>query len=116
MSHRDRVRDIDQLIPIIEHHHAVRSVSQGIADPKKVAIYGGSYGGYAALVGATLTPDLFCCAVDIVGPSNLITLVSVKNSFLQPYQNFSLQQSPRYLPSLRLLSSGYHPLLRRAAA
>jgi dipeptidyl aminopeptidase/acylaminoacyl peptidase len=50
-------------------------VSQGIADPKKVAIYGGSYGGYAALVGATLTPDLFCCAVDIVGPSNLITLI-----------------------------------------
>jgi len=51
------------------------TVSQGIADPKKVAIYGGSYGGYAALVGATLTPDLFCCAVDIVGPSNLITLI-----------------------------------------
>jgi len=51
------------------------AVEQGIADPKKVAIYGGSYGGYAALVGATFTPDLFCCAVDIVGPSNLITLV-----------------------------------------
>jgi dipeptidyl aminopeptidase/acylaminoacyl peptidase len=50
-------------------------VQQGIADPKKVAIYGGSYGGYAALVGATFTPDLFCCAVDIVGPSSLITLI-----------------------------------------
>ena len=52
------------------------AIDQGIADPKKVAIYGGSYGGFAALVGATFTPDLFCCAVDIVGPSNLITLIS----------------------------------------
>lgn len=51
------------------------AVEQGIADPKKIAIYGGSYGGYAALVGATFTPDLFCCAVDIVGPSSLITLI-----------------------------------------
>jgi dipeptidyl aminopeptidase/acylaminoacyl peptidase len=51
------------------------AIDQGIADPKKVAIYGGSYGGFAALVGATFTPDLFCCAVDIVGPSNLITFI-----------------------------------------
>jgi dipeptidyl aminopeptidase/acylaminoacyl peptidase len=51
------------------------AVEQGFADPEKLAIYGGSYGGYAALVGATFTPDLFCCAVDIVGPSNLITLL-----------------------------------------
>ena len=51
------------------------AVQQGIADPKRIAVYGGSYGGYAALVGATFTPDLFCCAVDIVGPSNLITLI-----------------------------------------
>jgi dipeptidyl aminopeptidase/acylaminoacyl peptidase len=50
-------------------------VQQGVADPKRVTIYGGSYGGYAALVGATFTPDLFCCAVDIVGPSNLSTLI-----------------------------------------
>jgi dipeptidyl aminopeptidase/acylaminoacyl peptidase len=45
------------------------------ADPARVAIYGGSYGGYAALVGAAFTPDAFCCAVDIVGPSNLKTLL-----------------------------------------
>lgn len=51
------------------------AVDKGIANPKQVAIYGGSYGGYAALVGATFTPDLFACAVDIVGPSNLITLI-----------------------------------------
>lgn len=51
------------------------AIEQKIADPKKIAIYGGSYGGYAALVGATFTPDLFCCAIDVVGPSNLITLI-----------------------------------------
>jgi dipeptidyl aminopeptidase/acylaminoacyl peptidase len=51
------------------------AVSQGFADPNRVAIYGGSYGGYAALVGATFTPDLFTCAVDIVGVSNLITFI-----------------------------------------
>jgi dipeptidyl aminopeptidase/acylaminoacyl peptidase len=45
------------------------------AAPARVAIYGGSYGGYAALAGAAFTPDLYCCAVDIVGPSNLITLI-----------------------------------------
>lgn len=52
------------------------AVAQGYADPDRLAIYGGSYGGYAALVGATFTPDLFCCAVDIVGPSNLVTLIN----------------------------------------
>ncbi|HLI07673.1 MAG TPA: S9 family peptidase [Ktedonobacteraceae bacterium] len=51
------------------------AIEQDIADPERVGIYGGSYGGYAALVGATFTPDLFACAVDIVGPSNLITLI-----------------------------------------
>ena len=51
------------------------AVEQGYADPERVAIYGGSYGGYAALVGATFTPDLFRCAVDIVGPSSLKTLI-----------------------------------------
>lgn len=55
---------------------AVRwALDQGIADPERVAIYGGSYGGYAALVGATFTPKLFRCAVDIVGPSNLISFI-----------------------------------------
>jgi len=51
------------------------AIDEGHADPKRVAIYGASYGGYAALVGATFTPDLFCCAVDMVGPSNLVTLL-----------------------------------------
>ncbi|WP_127587410.1 S9 family peptidase [Paenibacillus koleovorans] len=51
------------------------AVEQGVADPQHVAIFGGSYGGYAALAGATFTPDLFRCAVDVVGPSNLLTLI-----------------------------------------
>ncbi len=50
-------------------------VDQGYADPTRVAVYGGSYGGYAALVGAAFTPEVFRCAVDIVGPSNLKTLI-----------------------------------------
>jgi dipeptidyl aminopeptidase/acylaminoacyl peptidase len=50
-------------------------IDKGYADPQRVAIYGVSYGGYAALVGATFTPDLFCCAIDVCGPSNLKTLI-----------------------------------------
>ncbi len=50
-------------------------VQQSIADQNKIAIMGGSYGGYAALVGLTFTPDVFAAGVDIVGPSNLVTLM-----------------------------------------
>ena len=49
-----------------------------------MAIYGGSYGGYAALVGAAFTPDVFCCAVDIVGPSNLKTLLETIPPYWAP--------------------------------
>jgi dipeptidyl aminopeptidase/acylaminoacyl peptidase len=59
-------------------------VDQGWADPARVAIYGGSYGGYAALVGAAFTPDVFCCAVDIVGPSNLQTLLESIPPYWKP--------------------------------
>ncbi|MFH1688823.1 MAG: S9 family peptidase [Candidatus Eisenbacteria bacterium] len=52
------------------------AIDQGVADPDLVAIYGASYGGYAALAGATFTPDLFCCAVPMMGPSNLISFLS----------------------------------------
>ena len=50
-------------------------VAQGIADPKRIGIMGGSYGGYATLAGVAFTPDLYAAAVSIVGPSNLITLL-----------------------------------------
>ncbi len=52
------------------------AVREGIADPKKICILGASYGGYSALAGAAFNPDVFRCAVDIVGPSNLVTLLS----------------------------------------
>ena len=51
------------------------AINQGYADPKRVAIMGGSYGGYATLAGLTFTPELYACGVDIVGPSNLKTLL-----------------------------------------
>lgn len=51
------------------------AVERGIADPRRVAIFGGSYGGYAALVGAAFTPDLFCCAVAALSPVNLVTFL-----------------------------------------
>lgn len=60
------------------------AVAQGIADPARVAILGGSYGGYAALVGMTFTPEVFACGVDIVGPSNLITLMNTIPPYWQP--------------------------------
>ncbi|APD06898.1 acylaminoacyl-peptidase [Flavobacteriaceae bacterium UJ101] len=50
-------------------------VNKGIADKNRVAIMGGSYGGYATLAGLTFTPDVYTCGVDIVGPSNLFTLI-----------------------------------------
>lgn len=59
-------------------------VSQGYADPKRIAIMGGSYGGYATLAGAAFTPELFACAIDLVGPSNLITLLKSIPPYWEP--------------------------------
>ncbi len=59
-------------------------VGKGVADPKKVAIMGGSYGGYATLVGLTFTPDEFACGVDIVGPSNIVTLLKTIPAYWAP--------------------------------
>jgi dipeptidyl aminopeptidase/acylaminoacyl peptidase len=50
-------------------------IAEGVADPKRVGILGGSYGGYATLAGVAFTPDVYAAAVSIVGPSNLITLL-----------------------------------------
>ncbi len=61
------------------------AVDQGFADSERIAIYGGSYGGYAALAGATFTPDLFKCVVDIVGPSNLITFINTIPPYWSTY-------------------------------
>ena len=80
-------------------------VETGITQPDKVAIMGTSYGGYAALVGLTFSPDVFACAVDIVGPSSLITLLQT----IPPYWESSranlyhcignLETEPEFLKS-----------------
>ncbi|WP_299191503.1 S9 family peptidase [uncultured Erythrobacter sp.] len=60
------------------------AVAQGIADKDKVAIMGGSYGGYATLAGLAFTPEVFACGVDIVGPSNLETLLETIPPYWAP--------------------------------
>ncbi|RYE05991.1 MAG: S9 family peptidase [Rickettsiaceae bacterium] len=60
------------------------AIDNNIADPKKIAIMGGSYGGYATLVGMTFTPELFACGVDLVGPSNLLTLIDSIPPYWEP--------------------------------
>lgn len=61
------------------------AIAKGITEEGRVAIGGGSYGGYATLVGVTFTPEKFACGVDIVGPSNLVTLL---NSIPEYWQSF----------------------------
>ena len=60
------------------------AIQEGIADPDQVAIMGGSYGGYATLVGLTLTPETFACGVDLVGMSNLVTWFESIPSYWEP--------------------------------
>jgi dipeptidyl aminopeptidase/acylaminoacyl peptidase len=59
-------------------------IDQGIADPERIAIYGGSYGGYAALAGMTFTPDLYAAGVDYVGVSNLFTFLKTIPPYWKP--------------------------------
>ena len=59
-------------------------IRQGIFDPKRVAIMGGSYGGYATLAGVTFTPELYACGIDIVGPSSIITLIRSVPPYWRP--------------------------------
>ncbi len=60
------------------------SIKEKITSKDKIAIFGGSYGGYATLVGLTFTPDYFACGVDIVGPSNLVTLLESIPPYWKP--------------------------------
>ncbi len=62
-------------------------IDEGIADPKRVGIYGGSYGGYAVLAGLAFTPDLYACGVDYVGVSNIFTLLET----IPPYWELGRQ-------------------------
>ena len=61
------------------------AVEAGVADRKRLAIYGGSYGGYATLVGVSFTPDVFAAAIDYVGPSSLVTLVRSFPPYWRPF-------------------------------
>jgi len=69
-------------------HDAVAwAVREGFADPDRVAIMGGSYGGYATLAGLTFTPEAFACGVDVVGPSNLVTMAET----IPPYGKWLIE-------------------------
>ncbi len=61
------------------------AIRRRVADPARVGIYGGSYGGYAALVGATRTPDTFACVVDIFGIANLLTFMAAIPPYWRPW-------------------------------
>ena len=60
-------------------------VKEGIADPKRICIYGGSYGGYATLEGLVKTPELYACGVDYVGVSNLFTFMNTIPPYWKPF-------------------------------
>lgn len=64
------------------------AIKENIAQPDQIAIMGGSYGGYATLAGLTFTPEVFACGVDIVGPSNLETLLQT----IPPYWTAVIEQ------------------------
>ena len=67
-------------------------VAQGIADAKRVAIYGGSYGGYATLAGLCFTPDLYACGIDYVGVSNLLTFMQTIPPYWRPLLEMMYEQ------------------------
>jgi dipeptidyl aminopeptidase/acylaminoacyl peptidase len=85
------------------------AVDQKIADPDQVAIMGGSYGGYAALVGLTFTPEFFAAGVDIVGPSDVGTLLASIPPYWEPIKalfetRVGSADEPEYLASISPLS------------
>ena len=89
------------------------AVNQKIADKSKIAIMGGSFGGYSALAGLTFTPDFFCCGVDVVGPSNYISLLSNvpeywKPSMAQWYKTAGDPENEDDIPYLKAISPLFH--------
>jgi dipeptidyl aminopeptidase/acylaminoacyl peptidase len=75
----------DDLIDAVDKRSCgIAAIREGVADPGRVAIMGGSYGGYATLAGLTFTPQTFACGVDIVGPSNLVTLLETVPPYWKP--------------------------------
>lgn len=89
------------------------AIDKGIADPNKIAIAGGSYGGYATLVGLSFTPDKFACGIDIFGPSDLAKLVED----FPPYWKFELDRWHRFVgdpsnPADRAIMQSKSPLFK----
>jgi dienelactone hydrolase len=86
-------------------------VAEKIADPKRVGILGGSYGGYATLAGVAFTPDLYAAAVDIVGPSNLITLMeSIPPYWEAARKTFAMRMGDVSTPEGKALLAERSPL------
>lgn len=67
-------------------------IGQGIADPARIAIYGGSYGGYATLAGLCFTPELYACGIDYVGVSNLFTFMQTIPPYWRPMLEMMYEQ------------------------
>ena len=89
------------------------AIDKGIADPGKIAIAGGSYGGYATLVGLSFTPDAFACGIDIFGPTDLVKLVED----FPPYWKFEMDRWHQYVgdpskPVDRLVMQAKSPLFK----
>ncbi|KAB8033478.1 S9 family peptidase [Fluviispira multicolorata] len=84
------------------------AIQQDVTEKDKVAIMGGSYGGYATLVGLTFTPDVFACGIDIVGPSNLLTLLKTIPPYWKPALNslkLKLGGDPETEEGIKILES-----------
>jgi len=87
------------------------TIAQGIADPRKVAVMGGSFGGYSTLAGLTLYPEVFACGVDLFGPVNLITLLETIPAYWKPTQEMLLSRVGDYRTEAgRALLTKYSPL------
>ena len=86
-------------------------IEQGIADAKRVAIYGGSYGGYATLAGLCFTPDLYACGIDYVGVSNLLTFMQTIPPYWRPLLEMMYEQVGDPEKDLEMLRA-YSPALQ----
>ena len=83
-------------------------ISEGVADPDRIAIYGASYGGYATLAGLAFTPDLYACGVDYVGVSSLFTFMES----IPPYWDYIEQCFMKWLGILKKIKNylrQHHP-------
>ncbi|MCX7606451.1 MAG: S9 family peptidase, partial [Bacteroidia bacterium] len=91
----------------------LQMVKEGIFDPKRVAIMGGSYGGYATLAGVTFTPDMYACGISIVGPSSIITLIRSVPPYWKPaikifHNRVGNPDDPQEVERLKAQSPLYH--------